>query len=52
MIRQVVSLLTLVLCVVTLAGCVVVSAAPPPRPHAYWVPGHDDGWRRIPGHWA
>jgi hypothetical protein len=34
-----------------LARCVVY-APPPGRPAAVWVPGHYNGWRWVPGHWA
>lgn len=52
MVRRIASLLMLGLCVLAVAGCVVVPAGPPPRPHADWMPGHYNGWRWVPGHWA
>ena len=50
MLRRVASLLMLVLCLVSLAACVVEPVGPGPR--AGWVPGHYNGWRWVPGHWA
>jgi len=51
MLRRLASLMMLALCLVALAGCVVVPAGPGPRGGA-WVPGHYNGWRWVPGHWA
>jgi hypothetical protein len=52
MIRRILSLLLLTACLASLAACTTNEAAEFPGPNAVWVPGHDDGWRWVPGHWA
>jgi hypothetical protein len=52
MVRRIGSLLVLGLCLVSLSACVVEPAPGVYREHAFWVPGHYNGWHWIPGHWA
>jgi len=52
MIRRLLCLLMLTLCLATLAACATEVATAFPGPGAVWVPGHDEGWRWVPGHWA
>lgn len=50
MVRRLASLSMLVLCLVSLAACVVVPEGP--GRHGAWIPGHYNGWHWVPGHWA
>ena len=50
MIRQLASLSILALCLFSLSACIVAPVGP--GPHGPWVPGHYNGWRWVPGHWA
>jgi hypothetical protein len=52
MVKPVICLLMLGLCVMSLTACVAEPAPAYSRPGAVWVPGHDSGWRWVPGHWA
>ena len=45
-------LMMLALCVVSLAACAVESEPAYARPGAVWIPGHDNGWYWVPGHWT
>jgi hypothetical protein len=53
MIRRLLCLLLLLTaCLTSLAACTTDEATVFPGPNAVWVPGHDDGLRWVPGHWA
>jgi hypothetical protein len=52
MIGRILCLLLLATSLTSLAACTSDEASVFPDPKAVWVPGHDDGWRWVPGHWA
>ena len=52
MFNRVLCVLMLALCLTLLAGCETDIATAFPGPDAVWVPGHSEGSRWVPGHWA
>jgi hypothetical protein len=50
--RRLLCLLALTLLLGGLAACSSEVATSFPGPDAVWIPGHDEGWRWVPGHWA
>jgi hypothetical protein len=52
MIRRILCLLLFAASLTSLAACTSDEASVFPDSKAIWVPGHDDGWRWVPGHWA
>jgi hypothetical protein len=50
--RRLLCLLALTLFLGSLAACSTEIATAFPGPDAIWIPGHDEGWRWVPGHWA
>ena len=51
-IKRILCLLMLTLCLTSLAACAIDHEPEFAAPGAVWVPGHDQGWRWVPGHWA
>ena len=52
MIRRLLCPLLLALSLASVAACATETATEFPGVNAIWVPGHDAGWRWVPGHWA